>query len=302
MREQILLAAVIESVLPCRPSFKENIPAFSSPIDSESMKSYYNSLPDGSKIAAFDLHTDGTLVSSSGSQSVNTIRIRMADIRGRSTTCHEIGLAPSIPPNFMKSKTIERSLRLELFQRFLFLLLYDSIIASRDRMVINGSLLLVCLNTLVADQPQECAFYSLKGAQSYMDYSICMMQWKPNSQNSYRNDTNSDDETDDERRLRLDSMEKIHERQISGRPASYRNPVVTVWFQLCVTGNRLSLGLFHRGVIAENLLRMQIFLQQTSATTFPPALASFYGFGTRPFRLCRSIALDRLHCFDLGPA
>ena len=165
-------------------------------------------LPDGSKIAAFDLYADGTLVSSSGSQSVNTILIRMADIRGRSTTWHEIGLAPSIPPTFMKSKSNERSFRLELFQRLLFLLLYDSIIASRDGMMINGSLLFVRLNTLVADQSQERAFYSLKGAQSYMDCSICMMQSKPNSQNSYRNDTNSDDETDDERELRLDSMEK----------------------------------------------------------------------------------------------
>ena len=46
---------------------------------------------------------------------------------------------------------------------------------------------------------------------------------------------------------------------------------------------------------------MKQFIDKTSALQFPPAVAAIYGLGSLPYRLYKSIGVEGLHVFDLGP-
>ena len=92
IKQQIELSGGTDSILKFNASVIHGIRNYSSPIDSESLQSYYESVPTGSIIVAFDIYADGTLVTSSGSQSVNTVRLRLDNIRGKSNFWHEIGI------------------------------------------------------------------------------------------------------------------------------------------------------------------------------------------------------------------
>ena len=78
------LSCGTDSILKFNASVIHGIRNYSSLKDSESLQSHYESVPTGSLIVAFDIYADGTIVTSSGSQSVNTVRVRLANIRGKS--------------------------------------------------------------------------------------------------------------------------------------------------------------------------------------------------------------------------
>lgn len=128
--------------------------SFSNVLDSDAMKIYFDSVNHETNIVGFDIFADGTLLSSSGSQSLCPIRIRFANIRGTSTTCHEVGIAPMLQSGAYFSQDKRRQIRLELFQRYMFLLSKDAIIGSRDGFWVDDSLIFVRLNTIAADQPE----------------------------------------------------------------------------------------------------------------------------------------------------
>ena len=59
------------------------------------MKSYYESMSNQHTTVGFDLYTDSTQMSSSGSQSICILLVRFVNIKGFSNLWYEIGIARS---------------------------------------------------------------------------------------------------------------------------------------------------------------------------------------------------------------
>ena len=174
----VIRQEISNSITPFTPSYKNGEMSFSNATDSESSGSYYNNLPLGSLVIAFDLFANGTLVSSSVSQSINAIRMRMVKLCGWSTMRYEVGIASSYRTDTNIPASQQRLSRIEIFNRFLFLMLEKAFYVSRDSCIIDGRLIIFLLNTAVPDQPLERSFFCSKGAQNYMDCSICLMPFK----------------------------------------------------------------------------------------------------------------------------
>ena len=98
-------------------------------------------------------------MSSSGSQSIWILRVRFVNIKGFLNLWHEIGIAPSFSGDLISTPAKSRILRTELFERYLYLLLYDAIQSSKEGLFFDNTLLFLRLNTIVADQPQERSFF-----------------------------------------------------------------------------------------------------------------------------------------------
>lgn len=280
LKSIVSLAGGPSSVLQPQMKFHENLRLFSSPIDSNSMLQYAQSIPQGCKILALDLYADGTVLSASGAQSITTFRMRVTNVRGHSTKWHEVALAPTLLNTANISESKIALLRAELFQRFVSLLIEDIMHGSRDGIYINDTILFLRINTIVADWKQERVFYALKSSNSYSDCTHCLMKTRSN-----RNSNNIDD---------VIVNDPIHIQQTCGPPGQERNVECTVSCQLDIAKYRC----FNDEI--SNYSEKRSYLSSQSAIEFPPALAAIYGLGTQPYRLYKTIGLDRLHAFDLG--
>ncbi|KAI0556533.1 hypothetical protein FGB62_640g00 [Gracilaria domingensis] len=154
---------------------------FSAPWDSNAMMRYHLQHRDqrNARVVLIDLYCDGTTLSKSGSQSANTMRVRFSNIRGRSTEWHEIGIAPCIDTHGKECSKVElKRERLHLFQRFLFIALRDVIRASSVGVPFERGLLFPRVGMIVADQPQERAFFALKAliVLKTAAYAKCLLE------------------------------------------------------------------------------------------------------------------------------
>ena len=76
----------------------------------------------------------------------------------------------------------------------------------------------------------------------------------------------------------------------------------TIWAQIVLANRKRQNPSDQSSFLPNDIHRMQQYLRKTSASEFPPALSAMYGLGTRPHRLYKSIGIDRLHVFELGPS
>lgn len=81
--------------------------------------------------------------------------------------------------------------------------------------------------------------------------------------------------------------------QISGTQAPSRNVDLTVRAQVVVVRHNIFKDLI------SNITSQRKLLADHSAIELPPAICAIFGLGTEPHRLYKTIALDRLHVFDL---
>ncbi|KAI0558896.1 Zinc finger C2H2-type domain containing protein [Gracilaria domingensis] len=272
---------------------------FSAPWDSNAMMRYHLQHRDqrNARVVLIDLYCDGTTLSKSGSQSANTMRVRFSNIRGRSTEWHEIGIAPCIDTHGKECSKVElKRERLHLFQRFLFIALRDVIRASSVGVPFERGLLFPRVGMIVADQPQERAFFALKSADSFKDCSLCEMPSRvPEKVSNASWSTSVADKG-------AEQSGEVMKIQMSPEGAPARNVSQIV-------RNQLLLGLKAREPRQNYRTQDKHYkdavrsarqeLISVSAQEFPPALAAFHGLGTAPFALYESIGFDTLHVLDL---
>lgn len=104
------------------------------------MRDYADSQRNNLPIIAMVLYKDGITLAKSGAQSICIIRMRLLNLRGISGKWHDLSLAPDMThiPGFINAKIeAQRSL---LFQRFLFLVLEDTISAKKTGIELHGVL------------------------------------------------------------------------------------------------------------------------------------------------------------------
>ena len=167
-------AGGLPSIVPFSETKSGNRRAYTSATDSNAMKMYTESNSTNAKILGVDIYCDGKILSSSGTQSANTVRIRFSNIRARSNKWHDVGIAPILlDEDQVLTRTQREKERLQFFQRFLYVAFRDLMDASASGIFYKGELLLPPIMNVVADQPQERLFYCLKGSQSFRDCSLC---------------------------------------------------------------------------------------------------------------------------------
>ena len=232
---------------------------FSSPLDSDAMKYYENAGDLNAKLVGIEVYCDGTVLSSSNTQSAAMLRVRFGNIKGRSEHWHNVGIIPTYRDfGEILSKSKRECGRLELFQRYLFLAWRDLIKASASGFVYEGKTILPRIMITVADQPQKRQFFALKKVGSFRDCSLCLMI-SPVPRQRYREGPNvrrsepifgeSDCEnfvrgasTDEERNKDSDS-EFIYNEQTTMYSAPKRNVSETVRSQLLLARSALKRNL-----------------------------------------------------------
>eukprot|EP00171_Calliarthron_tuberculosum_P001347 IDg1347t1 len=272
---------------------------YSSPIDSDSMREYCESVRFNAPIIAFDLYADATTLSKSGSQSACILRARLVNVRGRSTKWHEIGIAPVLSANISSSATKLAFERALLQQRFLFIALKDAFAASKSGLDLHGELYFLRINTIVCDQPQERSFLSLKAVGSFMDCTLCLM---PSTK--FSNDHTIDTNAAPQEVRDLNEIDDVYQIQTSSHESKPRNVVNTISRQIIAVQSMLtSEHGFKESQLRftrEETLLSKWYLKRVSATHIPTCFAAFYGLGTKPFRLYKTVGFDKLHVVDLG--
>ena len=98
----------------------------------------------------------------------------------------------------VRSKSWVKKERMVLFQRYLYTAFSDLIRASHEGAFCDGELFYPRILMLLADQPQERAFFCLKGSGGYRDCSLCMMPFKMPKSGSNDADKSISFESDDE--------------------------------------------------------------------------------------------------------
>lgn len=306
--------------------------------DCSAMEQYEAELAHRGHVVLIDVHCDGLTLPQSGTQSVSPLRVRFPNVRGYSNKWIEVGMCPIWNPNRdVYNADMKRKERLELFHRFLFLVFESTFYASRFGFTYNGKDVYPRLHIICSDQKEERGFYCMKAAGSFRDCTICdMVSRKTKSRKSTKSMYEGTDEDsavssdEDDRSVtgsditsyglctaneehifasKLDgddgiclSDDDIRRRQLHQSPAPTRCLSI-VLAQLALSSdvmNRRYKTNKFKTTDTTTLKQMDVYLQRQSASPFPPCLAAMYGLGTKPFRLYKCIAFDRLHVFDLG--
>ncbi|CAN8063786.1 unnamed protein product [Agarophyton chilense] len=284
MMEEVETAGGAASVQSFTANNKQNERRYSAPWNSRMIGKYSQNNGPNVVIVAIDLYCDGTILSKSGSQNVSTLRVRFNNLKGRSNEWHEVGIAPCVDSNGTEHSALElRRERLQLFQRFLFLALKDLIDASNAGIVAGDAILLSRICMVVADQPQESAFFCLKNADSYKDCTLCEMPFKRSAEDP-------------------EFVDPVV-AQTSAMNFPSRDVSKTIQYQLIAARQRLQNAKPKRSLNEnekQNLDNARIYWRDRSAHEFPPALAAFQGLGSFPFLLYETIAFDTLHVIGSG--
>ncbi|KAI0557092.1 hypothetical protein FGB62_342g012 [Gracilaria domingensis] len=264
MKEEIDSAGGIEEVQAFSSTSRAGQRTYSSPWNADIMLKYKKHV--GEKVSA------------------STLRVRFSNLNNRSQEWHEVGIAPCVDMKDVERSSLDlRRERIQLFQRFLFLALKDLIEASRAGIVVEETIVVPRIGMIVADQPQERAFFSLKSADSFRDCSLCEMLFRAPNKDI--------------------SEEVVQDTQRSNIEASPRNISKTVRYQLLTAKRRVQGAKPTRALSKEERARLgraREYLHEFSAHEYPPALAAFRGLGSAPFLLYEVIGFDSLHVLDLG--
>ena len=176
---------------------------------------------------------------------------------------------------------------------------------SRDGIMIQGRLVYLRLNSIVADQPQK-AILLLKGSQSFMDCSSCQMQLKIKQRTAELSHSSSCDEEITEilptgTRNTDDYRNQVYQIQTNRPLDSHRDVTKTLWYQLVIVDSKPENRNASNSIQPNQIHATRRYIVKTSAIEFPPALAAIHGLETIPYRLYQLIGVDRLLCFDIGP-
>ena len=125
-----------------------------SPIDSDALSEMQACSTLDLAVLAFELYVDGATLSESGANSANLVRIRLTNLKGRAHNWLDVGIALVLLDTASYADAKLKEERAILFQRYIFLLFRDLIVASRDGLFVDGTLFNVRLFGIVADQPQ----------------------------------------------------------------------------------------------------------------------------------------------------
>ncbi|KAI0559132.1 Zinc finger C2H2 domain containing protein [Gracilaria domingensis] len=169
--------AGVESIIPYGERQKEGQRVYSAPRNSNAMGEYQEIInEEHDLIVLIDLYCDSTILSSSGSQSANIVRVRFGNISGASRTCNEVDIVPVMleEANCLFSSRYHQE-KHELWHRFMFLVIEDITKVSRNGVSIEGRTIYRRLGIQVADQVQERPSCGRKGHDSFFDCSHCMM-------------------------------------------------------------------------------------------------------------------------------
>lgn len=127
---------------------------YSNPLNSNSIHSYARTISHNDRLVIFDIQADEITISSPDSQSACLVRIIIVNVRVITSKWNEVGIMPVWHSSSQCSnETLAKELHL-LQQRFLFLLLRDTIVASRNGIMIDGAKFVVRIVTIVCDQKQ----------------------------------------------------------------------------------------------------------------------------------------------------
>lgn len=297
IEKEVSVAGGFSQILQYAPKFVDGAQVFSNPINSNSMGNYTRANRTGLPILSIDLYADGTTLANNGAQSANLIRMRLVNVRKRSSAWHEIGIFPSMVAidSFSDAKmAYERAF---LQQRFIYLMLKDAFLASKTGFPIEGRLHILRINTLVCDQPQERSFVCMKAAGSFMDCTSCMM---PSMAFRHELGIGPEDTPQDVQDISI--YDDVYSVQIGQEGGRERNVVNVVSRQLVLAKSTVSPSNSTAGATytPDEVLLSKRYLQRVSATHIPPALASCHGLGTEPYHLYKMIGFDKLHTVDLG--
>lgn len=198
------------------------------------------------------------------SQSICTLRARAVNIFG--SDCINIHIIDE--NSTAKSVCSERN-----FSRDIFLLLEHCITASRDGVMVDGALLFIRLNTIVADRPEKRSFFCLKAVGSYKDCSMCLVPTRMCiSEDSDDGNDNSSESL--QHSPRINHEDPIYSRKINGPEGRYRNPVRTVSAQLIIADAKRQNNVFGKNLLRNNSPQRKDFLARSSALSilrlFPP--------------------------------
>lgn len=161
------LAGGVSMIIPAAEMQGDGKIVFSAPWNTNAMLDFDQRHRVGGHLVAIDVYSDGTSLSRSGSQSANAMSVSFSNIRGITDVWYEVGIVPSVYCADKKFSDAEkRRERLEIFQRFLFVVFKDLISASFDGVLFQGTTLFPRMIMTVADQPQEI-FFCLKSTDSF---------------------------------------------------------------------------------------------------------------------------------------
>ena len=179
-------AGGIEQIRKFRMQFnRDGKRTFSCPLDSDIMRieahQTQNSIsrPSSHRIVReppkvfFSMYCDETLLSRSGSQDTAVVRIRVENIAGSNLVWQDVGIPPKLEVGSGSvSNAKRRQAKLELFHRFLFLML-EEIAAVNVKKLSTALGYEPVLLGFVTDQPQKRIFLCLKRGNCQQDCSFC---------------------------------------------------------------------------------------------------------------------------------
>ena len=253
---------------------------FSHPLNCNGIEEHEAHLLPGVPPCYVSIYCDATVVSGSGSQDCTVLRMRIENGNGKESDWKDIGLIPKLDLNNLKSpKAHHTSLRMELFQRFMFLVFRKTAALSYDETRKKGYQ--IRLFSIICDQPQERQFLSLfRSVKTDRICSHCRFSFKTGS--------GYGEIRDPVRTVSAQLDAAILERM---KDAGWKELPSPRWKLMRTYSN----------TYRNRLLReLKDYLGNESAHQMPPALAVLPGMLKCPGSLYYLPGFDRLHVLDLG--
>lgn len=132
---------------------------------------YANNIDPEAIPAAIYLYSDGTEIRNSRSLSVYLIRMTLVNVIDSSYEWHKIRIRQHINPTYFCSDAALLEERTKLKHKFWYLILRDTISASKFVLILFVKLIIIRVDTLVCDPKEELALLSLRSQSSYMSCS-----------------------------------------------------------------------------------------------------------------------------------
>lgn len=137
------------------------IRTYCTPCDTNIYARFKNSVTTG-HVVVVDFYSYRETLAKSVTQSSTFVDISFANIRQKSETWHNIGIAPTskkISPSLPDE--IRSKLRMKLFQIFIFIIFCNLITTSYTGFALSGEMFVPCISIGIADQRDERTFSGL---------------------------------------------------------------------------------------------------------------------------------------------
>lgn len=274
---------------------------YSSPWDTDIYGRYFTSLSSG-RLVLVDMFSDGATLSSSGTQSAMFIRTRFPTVKKISEKWFDVAIAPtSINYQEYLSTDKKRMLKLEVSQRYLFLVFKKMIEASQNGKIIQGAILYPRIAMTIMDQPEERSTLFLKDKNSFMDCTHCVLPSRTRVLNTNEAMQSSTGELSNVRQQvrvrRTQTSQKNRAAQLDRTEHESRPVAETLSCQLETATNQ---RILNNQLQSKTLPESETFLNMNSCHAFPPSLSAFDGPGSPPYMLYSTVTFDKLHVMDLG--